>query len=71
VLISRRERERIEQVLLLWHQRPDGKRTETDVLEFYAEMERRFPHLLNRRDGDPYRNLYRDLKDRIDERKKL
>ena len=58
------------QILSLWTKRPDGKRTEHDVLAFYGEMERDFPRLLNRRDGDPYQNLRRDLKGQIEERKK-
>jgi hypothetical protein len=48
---SSRERERKAQLLSLWHQRPDGQRTENDVLGFYGEMERAFPQLLNRRSG--------------------
>ena len=62
-----RERERKTQLLSLWHQRPDTKRTERDVLVFYGEMERAFPHLLNRRGGDPYRNLISDLEGHIEE----
>jgi hypothetical protein len=63
-----RERERKAQLLSLWHQRPDGKRTERDVLVFYGEMERAFPHLLNRRGGDAYRNLISELQGHIEER---
>jgi hypothetical protein len=62
---------RREQLISLWTQRPDGKRTEDDVITFYGEMERDFPRLLNRRDGDPYHNLYRDLKGHIEERKRV
>jgi hypothetical protein len=62
---------RREQLLSLWSQRPDGKRTENDVVDFDGEMERDFPRLLNRRDGDPYQNLYRDLKGYIEERKRV
>ncbi len=60
-----------KQLRSLWRQRPDGKRTENDVIEFYGHMERTFPHLLNRRSGDPYQNLQSDLKDHIEERKKV
>ena len=58
-----RERERMSQLLSLWHQRPDGKRTESDVAPFYRDMERAFPHLLRHRGGDPYRNLINDLRE--------
>ena len=54
----------------LWNQRLTGKRTENDVPDFYGEMERDSPHFLNWRDGDPYQNLYRDLKGHIEERQK-
>jgi hypothetical protein len=67
---SSRERERKAQLLSLWHQRPDGKRTENDVLGFYGEMERAFPQLLNRRSGgDAYQNLIAELRGHIDERR--
>ena len=66
--MRREEREAL--LLSLWAQRPDGKRTENDVLAFYGEMERDFPHLLDRRKGDPYQNLHSDLKGHIEERKK-
>jgi hypothetical protein len=66
-----RDKERKAQLLSLWTRRPDGKRKENDVVDFYGEMERDFPRLLNRRHGDPYQNLYRDLKGHIEERKKL
>jgi hypothetical protein len=58
-------------LLSLWRQRPNGKRTEVDVIEFYADMERAFPHLLDRRGGDPYQNLQIDLKGHIKERKRV
>jgi hypothetical protein len=63
-----KDRERREQLLSLWKQRPDGKRTENDVIEFYGQLERDFPHLLKRQ-HDPYRNLHVDLKGHIEERK--
>ena len=66
-----KHKDRKEQLLSLWKQRPEGKRMEDDVIEFYGEMERAFPHLLNRRKGDPYQNLHSDLKGHIEERKKL
>jgi hypothetical protein len=62
---------RREQLISLWTRRPDGKRTENDVVDFYGEMERAFPHLLNRRHGDPYQNLHSDLKGHIEERKRV
>ena len=62
-------RERKAQLLSLWHQRPNGKRTENDVTVFYGEMEIAFPHLLSRRGGDAYRNLKSDLKGHIEEPK--
>ena len=65
---SSRERERKAQLLSLWHQRPDGKRTEHDLALFYGEMERAFPHLLNRRGGDPYQALKSDLAGHIEEK---
>jgi hypothetical protein len=65
-----KEKERKAQILSLWNQRPDGKRTENDVPLFYGEMEHTFPQLLNRRDGDPYRNLHADLRGLIEERKR-
>jgi len=58
-----RERERMSQLLSLWQQRPDGKRTENDLALFYRDMETAFPHLLRRRGGDPYRNLINDLRE--------
>jgi hypothetical protein len=70
VKTSSRERERKAQLLSLWHQRPDGKRTENDVLGFYGDMERAFPKLLNRRSGgDAYQNLISDLRGHIEEPK--
>ena len=65
------EQESQLRLLSLWTQRPDGKRTENDVVVFYREMEHRFPQLLNRRIGDPYQDLHRVLKPHIEERKKL
>lgn len=65
-----KDKERKEQLLSLWKQRPDGKRTERDVPAFYGEMERAFPQLLDRRRGDPYRNLYFVLKSHIEEQKR-
>ena len=58
---------RVLQILSLWHQRPDGKRTENDALAFYGDMERAFPHLLDRRRGDAYQNLMSDLQGHIEE----
>jgi hypothetical protein len=66
-----KDEERKAQLLSLWQQRPDGKHTENDVIGFYADMERAFPHLLDRRKGDPYRNLQIDLKGHIKERKRV
>jgi hypothetical protein len=65
-----KDKERKTQLLSLWHQRPDGKRTENDVLAFYGEMERAFPQLLNRRGGDAYQNLKSDLQGHIEEPKR-
>lgn len=64
-----RERERKMQLFSLWHQCPDGKRTEDDILAFYGEMERAFPHLLRRQGGDPYRDLVSDLRGHVDYKK--
>jgi hypothetical protein len=62
-----KEEERKAQILSLWHQRPDGKRTENDALAFYQDMERASPHLLNRRrGGDAYQNLISDLQDHME-----
>ena len=68
--ISASERERKAQLLFLWSQRPDGKRTEDDILAFYGDMERAFPYLLDRRKEDLYKSLQSDLKGHIEERKK-
>jgi hypothetical protein len=62
-------KDRRERILLLWSQRPAGKRTVEAVLAFYGEMALAFPHLLNRYGGDPYQNLVADLKGHVDERK--
>ena len=35
-----KQNERKAQLLSLWKQRPNGKRTQNDVVAFYAEMER-------------------------------
>jgi hypothetical protein len=52
-----KEEERKAQILALWHQRPDGKRTKNDAPAFYRDMGRAFPHVLNRRrGGDAYQN---------------
>ena len=67
--ISNLERERKKYLICLWHQRPEGKRTEADLVEFYREMERTFPHLLRRHLGDPYWSLSRDLVGHIEERR--
>jgi len=66
-----KDQDRTARLLSLWALRPDGKRTENDVVVFYREMEHRFPQLLNRRIGDPYQDLHRVLKPHIEERKKL
>jgi hypothetical protein len=65
-----RNKEQKAQLLSLWAQRQDGKRTENDIVAFYGEMERAFPHLLDRRTGDPYQTLQRDLKGLIEDRKR-
>jgi len=36
----------------------------------FSSETRSFPHLLNLRDGDPHRNLHKDLKGHIEELKK-
>ena len=61
-----KDQERRARLLSLWAQRPDGKRTENDVLVFYGETERRFPQLLNRRRGDPYQDVQSVLKAHIE-----
>jgi len=61
--------ERKAQLLSLWLQRPESRRTENDVLNFYGDMEREFPHLLNRHGGDPYQNLKSELRGHIREKK--
>src|SRR5262249_23698251 len=66
-----KDKERSARLLSLWTQRPDGKRTENDVVVFYREMEHRFPQLLNRRIGDPYQDLRGVLKGHIEEHKKV
>ena len=62
---SDRERLRKAQLLSLWQQRPEGKRTEQDLMLFYGDMERAFPHLLKRTGGDAYQNLKSDLRGHI------
>lgn len=61
--------ERKARLLSLWLQRPESRRTEDDILNFYGDMERAFPHLLNRRGGDPYQNLKSELRRHIHEKK--
>ena len=63
------DEERKKQLLSLWYQRPDGKRTENDIPVFYGDMERAFPHLLKRRGGDAYQNLVSDLQGHIEKMK--
>jgi len=65
--ICAHEREHKAQILSLWQPRAGGQRTEKDVVIFYGEMERAFPHLLSRQDGDPYRSLMRDLKGYVED----
>lgn len=60
--------ERRARLLSLWFQRPESQRTENDILNFYGDMERAFPHLLNRRGGDPYQNLKGELRGHIHEK---
>jgi len=45
----------------LWLQRPDERRTESDVVAFYREMEEKHPNLLRRWYGDAFRGLTLDL----------
>jgi hypothetical protein len=61
--------ERKTRLLSLWLQRPESRRTEDDILNFYGDMERAFPHLLNRRGGDPYQSLKSELRGYIREKK--
>jgi hypothetical protein len=59
--ISSSELQRRQQLLSLWQQRPETKRTENDLPAFYRDMERAFPDLLSRRGRDAYQNLENDL----------
>jgi hypothetical protein len=61
--------ERKARLLSLWLQRPESRRTENDLLIFYGDMERAFPHLLNRHGGDPYQKLKSELRGHIHEKK--
>jgi hypothetical protein len=66
---SEREHQRKARLVALWQLRPNGKRTENDLILFYREMERRFPQLLDRRGGDPYQSLKSDLRRHIEQKK--
>lgn len=65
--ISASERDRRALVVSFWQQRASGERTDKDVVIFYGEMEREFPHLLNRQGGDPYQSLVCDLKGYVED----
>jgi hypothetical protein len=46
----------------LWLQRPENRRTDTDVLIFHGELVEHHPELIKRRHGDSYQYLKVDLK---------
>jgi hypothetical protein len=52
-------------LLKLWLVRPSKKRTRSDLLKFYGELEQSRPELLKRRHGDPYQQLKVDLRGHI------
>jgi hypothetical protein len=52
-------------LLKLWLVRPSKKRTGSDLLKFYGELEQSRPELLKRRHGDPYQQLKVDLRGHI------
>jgi hypothetical protein len=46
------------QIVSEWLKRPDGKRTENDILTFYGELSQSKPYLLSfRASGDKYQVL--------------
>ena len=57
--------ERLRQLIPLWLDRPEHRRTENDVVIFYRWLEEYHPELLKRREGDPYQQLKVDLRDYI------
>jgi hypothetical protein len=59
--------ERKATLIQLWLERPAGKRTRNDVLEFYGWLERNRPELLRRGHGDPYQHLQADLSSQVRE----
>jgi hypothetical protein len=50
-----------------WLKRPVGRRTETDILMFYGEIQQQKPHLLSfRASGDKYQHLKTILRHHIE-----
>ncbi len=55
------------QIISEWLKRPAGKRSETEVLMFYGELQEHKPHLLSfRASGDKYQVLQSILRHHIE-----
>ena len=65
-----KDSERRGKILALWLLRPSERRTETDALTLYRQLERAHPELLKRRGGDPYQSLMSDLEGYIEQSKR-
>ena len=55
------DKERVTTLVALFQQRPQNKRTQDDVVEFYRWLEENRPELLKRHGSDPYQRLQADL----------
>ena len=62
-----KEDERLRQLISLWLDRPEHRRTENDVVVFYRWLEEYHPELLKRRESDTYQQLNVDLQKYIRE----
>ena len=55
------------QIISQWLKRPAGKRKDIDVLLFYGELSKDYPHLLSfRASGDKYQHLKSILRNHIE-----
>ena len=55
------EVQRLLLIRQLWMLRPEAERTDTDVVNFYQEMEEEHPEYLRHGPGDDYQRLRADL----------
>ena len=60
-----KEDDRLRQLISLWLDRPEHRRTENDVAVFYRWLEEFHSELLKRRESDPYQQLKVDLQKHI------